>query len=88
MRTIVQSKVTVVWFVLSVLTVVSWVLGTEHGTADEMASVVIIAVAAFKVRLVAAYFMELRDAPQPLRTGFEIYCAAMFLGLSGTYLLA
>lgn len=88
MRTVAQSRVTVVWFVLSALTVVSWVLGTEHGTADEVASIVIIAVAAFKVRLVAAYFMELRDAPQPLRAGFEIYCLAVFLILTGTYLLA
>jgi caa(3)-type oxidase subunit IV len=88
MRTILRSRVTVVWLALSVLTVVSWILGVEHGTADHVACIVIIAVATFKIRLVAAYFMELNDAPQPLRAGFEIYCLAVLLVLTGTYPLA
>jgi hypothetical protein len=49
---------------------------------------VIIAVAVFKLRLVGIYFMELREAPLPLRGIFEGYCVVLLGLLVGMYLLA
>lgn len=70
------------WLFLVALTCVSWVVGTWHGSPGENvpASLVIIAVAVFKVRLVGLHFMELRDAPWQLRGTFEGYCVVL-LGL-------
>jgi heme/copper-type cytochrome/quinol oxidase subunit 4 len=56
-------------------TVVSWVLGTSHGIHDRtLASIAILIIAFVKVRFVGLYFMELREAPNPLRALFETYC--------------
>lgn len=78
------------WSVLAVLTVVSWLLGTEHGFGDSHvpASIVIFVVAAFKVRVVGLYFMELKSAPIPLRGVFEVYCAVLLCVLTAMYLFA
>ena len=60
------------WLVLIAATLVSWVVGADHGTGS-MAAVVVLAIAAIKVRLVGLDFMELRHAPIPLRAAFESY---------------
>jgi hypothetical protein len=89
MRTVVRTNATVVWFVLSALTVVSWLLGTDHGFGGGNhvpASLAIIAVAIFKVRLVGLYFMELREAPIALRGIFEGYCIVLYGLLTGMFL--
>lgn len=91
MKTIVRTNASVAWLVLVALTVTSWMLGTQHGFggANHLpASLVIVLVAVFKVRLVGLYFMELRDAPWPLRGVFEAYCVALLLLLSLLYLFA
>jgi hypothetical protein len=48
--------------------------------------VIVLAIAAIKVRLVGLDFMELRHAPIPLRAVFECYCVVMWAVLSGLYL--
>ena len=73
------------WLILVVATVVSWVGGAEHGTGSAVA-VVVLAIAAIKVRLVGLDFMELRHAPIPLRAAFELYCVGMWALLSALYL--
>ncbi|WP_224393191.1 cytochrome C oxidase subunit IV family protein [Pseudonocardia sp. ICBG1293] len=82
-----RDRVTVVWAVLVAVTTVSWVLGTGpvSGTA---ASVVVLVLALFKVRLVGLYFMELRDAPVVLRLLFEGYCVAACTVLAGIVALS
>jgi caa(3)-type oxidase subunit IV len=76
------------WLVLLILTVATWELGA-HGLAStqEPASLVIIVVAIFKVRLIGLYFMELRDAPWSLRGVFEGYCVILLVLLSTMFLL-
>nr|WP_084027759.1 cytochrome C oxidase subunit IV family protein [Mycobacterium avium] len=91
MKGIVRTNASVAWLILVALTVVSWMLGTQHGLGGANhvpASLVIVLVAVFKVRLVGLYFMELRDAPWALRGIFEAYCAALLLLLSMMYLFA
>lgn len=68
-----------VWAVLVLATVASYLLGAEHliDNQDVVAGLVI-GVAFVKVRLVGIHFMELGRAPLPLRLAFEAYCAITF----------
>ena len=52
----------------------------------DFGAVVVLAIAALKVRLVGLDFMELRHAPIALRAVFEFYCFAVWAVLSGLYL--
>ena len=81
MRSVARTNASLIWFLLCALTVVSWALGTNHGSGEGHqlpASLVIFAVAIFKVRLVGLYFMELKMAPIVLRGLFEGYCLGLF----------
>ncbi|HEY9266443.1 MAG: cytochrome C oxidase subunit IV family protein [Mycobacterium sp.] len=80
-----RTRATVTWLLLVAATVVSWAVGAEHGTGS-MVAVVVLAIAAIKVRYVGLDFMELRHAPIPLRAAFECYCVGMWALLSGLYL--
>jgi hypothetical protein len=75
----------VVWAVLVVATLLSWGVGSEHGTGSLIA-VVVLGVATIKVRFVGLDFMELRHAPYPLRAAFEGYCVLLWCTLAGMYL--
>jgi Prokaryotic Cytochrome C oxidase subunit IV len=91
MKTLVRTNASVAWFILTALTVISWALGTQHGLGagnHVPASLAIVAVAIFKIRLVGLYFMELKEAPLALRGIFEGYCVVLFGLLTGMYLLA
>ena len=81
MRAVVRTNASLIWVLLCALTIVSWALGTNHGAGAGHhlpASLVIFAVAVFKVRLVGLYFMELKMAPTVLRGLFEGYCLGLF----------
>ena len=82
---LVRNRAGFSWLILIVATVFSWAVGAEHGTGS-LAAVVVLAIAAIKVRLVGLDFMELRHAPVALRTMFETYCFLMWAVLSGLYL--
>jgi caa(3)-type oxidase subunit IV len=82
---LVRNRAGFSWLILIVATVSSWAVGAEHGTGSLVA-VVVLAIAAIKVRLVGLDFMELRRAPVALRTMFETYCFLMWAVLSGLYL--
>jgi hypothetical protein len=73
------------WLVLIAATLLSYALGAEHGVGSLMV-VVILGIAAVKIRLVGLDFMELRSAPTPLRAVFEGYCLGLWAVLSGLYL--
>ena len=78
MAGLLRSPITGVWGLLIGMTLFSWYFGTDHGIASaEAASVVVLLIAFFKVRLVGLYFMELRHAPIPLRALFEGWCAVV-----------
>ncbi|MUL64531.1 hypothetical protein BOO86_08665 [Mycobacterium sp. CBMA 234] len=73
------------WLLLIGATVLSTLLGIEHGLGDHVA-VVVLGLAAAKIRLIGLDFMELRRAPVALRAAFETYCATLWLVLSSLYL--
>jgi hypothetical protein len=81
----VRNRAGLSWLLLIAATIVSRAVGAEHGTGSLVA-VVVLVIAAVKVRLVGLDFMELRNAPIPLRAAFECYCFAMWAVLSGLYL--
>jgi len=81
----VRCRAGVSWLVLIAATLVSYALGADHGTGSVMA-VVVLGIAAIKIRLVGLDFMELRSAPIPLRVAFEGYCLVLWGLLSGLYL--
>jgi len=85
--TVLRTRATLVWLALVVATTVSWALGTEGIGDHRVASVVILGVALFKVRLVGLWFMQLRDAPAVLRGIFEVYCAVVLALTIGLFLL-
>jgi heme/copper-type cytochrome/quinol oxidase subunit 4 len=74
LTSLLRSRITLVWFVLIIATLISWRVGTDHHFAAELATTVVVVVAFIKVRFVGLYFMELRNAPAPLRLIFEGYC--------------
>lgn len=84
-RQLVRNRAGGTWLLLVAATVAAWVVGADHGTGATVA-VVVLAIAAVKVRLIGLDFMELRRAPIPLRAAFECYCVGMWAVLSGLYL--
>jgi hypothetical protein len=78
-KKVVYQSVSAVWILLVALTVISWTLGSSHDVAfgHTGASVLILVVAVVKVRFVGLFFMELRNAPWPLRIAFEVYCVVL-----------
>ena len=82
----VRSRAGVSWLVLIAATLVSYILGADHGIGS-VTVVLILGIAAIKIRLIGLDFMELRSAPIPLRAAFEGYCLVLWMMLSGLYLV-
>jgi Prokaryotic Cytochrome C oxidase subunit IV len=80
-----RGRAGVSWLVLIGATLVSYALGADHGIRS-VTVVVVLGIAAIKIRLVGLDFMELRSAPIPLRAAFEGYCLMLWVVLSGLYL--
>ena len=75
-----------VWLLLMLATIVTtWVLSKDL-VAVRISTVAIVAIAAYKVRLVLLHFMELRHAPTPLRVVFECWVLVVAAAMIGLYL--
>jgi heme/copper-type cytochrome/quinol oxidase subunit 4 len=75
-----KNSATLVWIVLMLATCAStWWLSKDAFSAT-VGTVVIMVVAAVKVRLVMTHFMELGDAPLPWRLAFDGW-VVMFTGI-------
>jgi heme/copper-type cytochrome/quinol oxidase subunit 4 len=83
LMSVLRERVTLVWLGLVVLTcVTTWGLSKNLFT-PAVAVVGIFLIAAMKVRYVILDFMELRNAPIPVRVAFEawpVVVAVMILG--------
>jgi caa(3)-type oxidase subunit IV len=81
---VLRERVTMVWLGLMVLTcLTTWGLSTKDLFIPAVAVVGNFLIAAVKVRYVMLDFMELRNAPIPVRVAFEawpVVVAAMILG--------
>jgi hypothetical protein len=83
-----SRRATLVWGVLSLMTIASWLMARARGTGEFSPStavtVGILAVAATKSRLIIRHFMEVRAAPRWLRgltDGWLVLLAASILAL-------
>ena len=75
-----------IWIVLMLATIATTWWLSKDGFAAKTATVAIFLIAAFKVRLVLMYFMELRHAPLPLRLLFEAWVLVATAAVLGIYL--
>lgn len=85
LQSLLRARSTVVWAVLVAATLLSWAVGSAHGTGSLLA-LIVLGVAMIKVRFVGLDFMELRHAPLLLRAAFEGYCVLLWCVLAGMYL--
>lgn len=85
-----NNRVTYVWFFLATLTLLSWWLadGVEPSTLNgvKYLALGLLALAFFKIRLVIMYFMEIMNAPWPLRGLFEAWVVVVFAAMCFLYL--
>ena len=82
---LIRNRAGLSWLILIAATLISFGVGVEHGTG-AVVGVVVLGIAAIKIRLIGLDFMELREAPIPLRAVFESYCVLLWAVLSGLYL--
>lgn len=89
MRRILSADVQItVWAVLIAATALTAVAGLEQARAGAVGvGVLLLGIALVKVRLVGIHFMELGNAPLPLRLVFEGYVAAVAVVLVVLYLV-
>lgn len=78
------------WIALTATTLLAWRLSPGHGDTttavgkELVAGVVILG--AIKCRLIIRHFMEIRDAPRPLRIALDIWLVVLWAALYGIYL--
>lgn len=88
LASLLRDKITLIWLVLIVATLSSWLLGVGHELPTTPAAVVIVLIAFLKVHFVGRYFMEIRHAPVALATIFSVWTGVVALALIGLYLFA
>ena len=83
----VTSRITWAWALLAALTVVSWVLAATHRFSPSTAvTIVVLAIAAVKTRIVIRQFMDVRVAPHWLRRATDAWLAVLMAAIIGLYL--
>ena len=80
-----SDRQTAVWAVLVAATVLTAVVGLEQHGGSTAVGLLLLAIAFVKIRLVALHFMEVRDAPLPLRLLVEGYVGVTFVALVVIY---
>jgi cytochrome c oxidase subunit IV len=87
----VRSRLTVVWALLTLVTIVSWLTARDGGAAhviNPTVTVVVLLIAAVKTHLVIWHFMEVRTSALWLRVTTSVWLFALFALLGGFYFLA
>ena len=83
-----RHRISLVWLVLVLATLTSWLLGVGNQLPTTYAAIGVIIIAFAKVHFVGRYFMELRDAPAPLRAVFDGWTLIVAVVLIGLYAFA
>ena len=90
MVALLRHPATIVWLILAGVTVFSWWLGTDHGNgsavpahADITTGVILLSLV--KVRLILFHFMEVREAPWPLKRICDAWIVVVGAVLVGLY---
>ena len=88
MATYLRSRLTIVWALLTVVTVVSWLTARDGGAAhviNPTVTVVVLLIAAVKTQMVIWHFMEVRTAPPWLKITTMAWLGVLFALLLGIY---
>ena len=85
-----RSRITVFWAALVAATCLSWESAGQLGQLawagdPRVSGALVLAIAFVKVRWILLEFMELRDAPRPIRGVAEAWAALVCAGLIGLY---
>jgi len=72
------------WLLLVALAMLSWALAERSGAA-RLATTAVIVIAAIKVRLVVAHFMELEPSHLPWRRVVDVWVVAVTAIILGGY---
>jgi heme/copper-type cytochrome/quinol oxidase subunit 4 len=83
-----KNRISLIWLVLITATLISWWIGTGDAATPQLGTAAVFIVVFIKIRLIGLYFMELREAPLPLRLLFEGYCLIVCTALLVMYLAA
>jgi heme/copper-type cytochrome/quinol oxidase subunit 4 len=86
--TLLKNRISLIWLALIAATLISWWIGAGDAANPQLGTAVVLCVVFIKVRFIGLYFMELRDAPLPLRLLFEGYCLIVCATLLVMYLAA
>ena len=81
-----KTTETAVWFLLTTLTIISWVLGVRVGgvAGDRIwGTITLLTLAFFKVWLVVRYFMETRQSPWELKWSCDAYVWVSYIVVTG-----
>ena len=87
MAALIRNSLTIVWALLTAVTVVSWLVSRDGGAAHQLNSTVttvVLLIAAVKAQLVIWHFMEVRRAPVWLKavtSGWVVVVIAAMLGV-------
>ncbi|MDN4517506.1 cytochrome C oxidase subunit IV family protein [Mycolicibacterium austroafricanum] len=88
MTSYIRSPLVIVWALLTVVTVASWLTARDGGSSHQVniaVTVVVLLIAALKTQLVIWHFMEVRNSPGWLRAVMHLWLAALFTLLLGVY---
>ncbi|GAY22200.1 hypothetical protein SFOMI_2755 [Sphingobium fuliginis] len=79
MPELLRTRATALWLLLIALTVLSLEFFQKLGFGGDhrLGAAIVIVVAFIKVRIVGLEYMELRNAPLPLRLFFELWVAVI-----------
>jgi hypothetical protein len=86
MTSYIRNPLTLVWALLTIVTVVSWLTARDSGSAHVVnvtVTLVVLLIAAVKTHLVIWHFMEVRFAPRWLKLttgGWLVGLVALLLG--------
>lgn len=83
-----RNPLTIVWALLTAVTVASVLTARDGGAAHQLnaaVTVVVLLIAAVKAQTVIWHFMEVRHAPGWLRTTMSAWVIVLFALLLGVY---
>ena len=91
MTSLIRNPLTIVWALLTLVTIASSLVSLDGGAAHQInatVTTVVLLIAAVKAYLVIQHFMEVRRAPRWLKATTGAWVAGLFTLLLGLYCAA
>jgi Prokaryotic Cytochrome C oxidase subunit IV len=88
MTSLIRNPLTIVWALLTTVTIASSLIALEGGASHQInttVTTVVLLIAAFKAHMVIRHFMEVRNAPVWLKATTSGWVLGLFALLLGFY---